>query len=256
MTVEPENSIVPKPLGQTSIEELTGVKANGGDVVLVNLNRVAMTINCGSCQDFLNSIQMTYGVKAAVWNEHGITLALADRYTVIKYEPPIHKMAKMFFDEKGNHGQWSGNYEPVYFTKIDLLKFLQEVGVQGGTEAIVTAVANMKLRETRRESDVISLDDDKTISTVEESFETNIPRKFTINIPVTPDFVGEFQFEARPEKPSERLGGSDSKQKKIALYCLNPLEIQRAAVQHVLDKMPQEIPRIYGEMKLTTREHW
>jgi len=253
---EDENNKLIKPLGQVSIEELTGVKANGGDVVLVNLNRVAMTINCGSCDDFLHGIEMTNGIKAAVWTEDGITLALSDRYTIIKYEPPVHPMAKMFFSEKGHRGAWSGNYEPVLFTKIDLLRFLKEVGVQGGTEEIVKAVEGMKLRESHHKSDVISLDDDKTTSVIEESFETNIPKKFVIKIPVTPDFVGEFKFEARVEKPSERMGGSDAKQKKIALYCTNVPEIRRAAVKHVLDRIPENIPRIYGEMKMTTKEHW
>jgi hypothetical protein len=254
--MEETTSIMVKPLGDNSIEELTGVKSNGGDVVLVNLNRAALVINCGSSDDFIHGVDMCAGIKAAIWNETGITIVLSDRYTVVKYEPPIHKMAKMFFeDEKSYDNQWKGNYKPVIFTKTDLIKFLKEVGVAGGTEVVVEAVRNMKLRESRHESDMISLDEDKTTSIVEESFETNIPKTFSLKIPVTPDFIGDFKFEVRVEKPSERQD-RDSKQKRIAVCCLNPLEIQRAAVKYVLDKLPENIPRLYGDMKITTREHW
>jgi len=116
-----------KPLGDTSIEELTGVKSNGGDVVLVNLNRAAMVINCGSRDDFLAGVQMCNGIKAAIWNEKGITLALSDRYTVVKYEPPVHRMAGMFFETEGrfDDNQWKGNYKPVNFTKKDLLQWFR-----------------------------------------------------------------------------------------------------------------------------------
>jgi hypothetical protein len=244
---------VRKPLGDTTIEELTGVRSAGGDVALINLNRASLVINCGSKDDFYNAVNMCAGIKAAVWNESGIKLVLSDRYTMIKYEPAIHPMAKMFFEEqKCYDNQWKGNYKPVIFAKTDLLKFLNEINVVGGTHEIVEAVKNMRLRESRKESEMISLEEDKSTATIEESFETNIPKRFTVNIPVTPDFVGEFHFEVKVEKPSERSG--EPKSKRISLNCLNPLEIQRAAVKSVLDALPSEIPRLYGDMKIKDRE--
>ena len=250
----PDLPAIRKPLGDTTIEELTGVRSAGGDVALINLNRASLVINCGSKDDFLSATNMCAGIKAAVWNEEGIKLVLSDRYTLIKYEPAIHPMAKMFFVRQGRHNdnQWKGNYEPVVFAKIDLLKFLNEVNVVGGTKEIVEAVKNMRLRESRKESEMISLEEDKSTATIEESFETNIPKRFTVNIPVTPDFIGEFHFEVKVEKPSERSG--EPKSKRISLNCLNPLEIQRAAVKSVLDKLPSEIPRLYGDMKIKDRE--
>lgn len=245
--------VVRKPLGDTTIEELTGVRSAGGDVALINLNRASLVINCGSSDDFHSAVNMCAGIKAAVWNENGIKLVLSDRYTMIKYEPAIHPMAKMFFEEQSRYDdQWKGNYKPVIFAKVDLLKFLNEINVVGGTHEIVEAVKNMKLRESRKESEMISLEEDKSTATIEESFETNIPKRFTVNIPVTPDFIGEFRFEVKVEKPSERSG--EPKSKRISLNCLNPLEIRRAAVKHVLDKLPQEIPRLYGDMKIKDRE--
>jgi len=250
---EETNLAIRKPLGDTTIEELTGVRSAGGDVALINLNRASLTINCGSMNDFLNATNMCAGIKAAVWNEEGIKLVLSDRYTMVKYEPAIHPMADLFFKKQSRYdNQWKGNYEPVIFAKTDLLKFLNEVNVVGGTHEIVEAVKNMRLRESRKESEMISLEEDKSIATIEESFETNIPKRFTVNIPVTPDFIGEFKFEVKVEKPSERAG--EPKSKRISLNCLNPLEIQRAAVKHVLDKLPQEIPRLYGDMKIKDRE--
>jgi len=248
---------IKKPLGETSIEELTGVKSNGGDIVLVNLNRVAMNINAGSAEDFVNAVDMCSGIKSAVWNEKGITLALADRYTIIRYEPPIHQMAAMFFEVKRlSNRLWEGNYEPVKFTKKDMLQFLIEVSAlckdPSETKEMAELIRNMRVRESRHESDTISLEEDKTISTTEEKFETNIPKKFILNIPVTPDFIGKFDFEVRVEKRE----GSDKGNRKIELYCVNALDLQRAAVKHVLDMIPKEIPRIYGELKMTTREHW
>lgn len=253
-----EEKTLVKPLGTTSIEELTGVTAKGGDIVLVNLNRAAMVIECGSSDDFIHAISMTNGVKAAVWNEKGIQLALADRYTIMKYEPPIHENASMFFEPlRSSHfenNQWKGNYKPVVFTKKDLIQFLKEADVTGGTENIVKAVQAMKLRETQSETSLISLDEDNTTTTTEERFETNIPKRFSLVMPVTPDFAGEFKFEVRVEKPSK--SGGDATQRKISLHCLNPLEIQRAAIKHVLDQIPKEIPRLYGNLKVTTRDNW
>jgi hypothetical protein len=244
---------VRKPLGDTTIEELTSVRSAGGDVALINLNRASLVINCGSKDDFLSATNMCAGIKAAVWNEKGIKLVLSDRYTMIKYEPAIHPMAMMFFEEQSKYNdQWKGNYKPVIFAKTDLLKFLNEINVVGGTHEIVEAVKNMKLRESRKESEMISLEEDKSTATIEESFETNIPKRFTVNIPVTPDFIGEFHFEVKVEKPSERSG--EPKSKRISLNCLNPLEIQRAAVKSVLDALPSEIPRLYGDMKIKDRE--
>jgi len=243
-----------KPLGDTTIEELTGVRSAGGDVALINLNRASLVINCGSMDDFHHAVNMCGGIKAAVWNEEGIKLVLADRYTLVKYEPAIHPMAKMFFEKQSrfDDNQWKGNYKPVTFAKVDLLKFLNEINVVGGTHEIVEAIKNMRLRESRKESEMISLEEDKSTATIEESFETNIPKKFTVHIPVTPDFVGEFHFEVKVEKPSERHG--EPKSKRISLNCLNPLEIQRDAVKHVLDALPIEIPRLYGDMKIKDRE--
>jgi hypothetical protein len=255
MTTDETLPAVRKPLGDTSIEELTGVKANGGDVVLVNLNRAAMVIDCGSMDDFVNSVQMCNGIKAAVWNEKGITIALSDRYTIVKYEPPIHENARIFFETKRlSDRRWTGSYEPVQFAKKDLIRFLKESNIVGGTKEVIDAVQNLKLRESYSESTMISLEEDESSSTVEESFKTNVPKKFSVNMPVTPDFTGEFKFEVQVDKPSDK--NASPSQRKISLLCTNPLEVQRAAVEHVLCRLPKEIPRIYGEMKITTREHW
>ena len=82
----PDLPAIRKPLGDTTIEELTGVRSAGGDVALINLNRASLVINCGSKDDFLSATNMCAGIKAAVWNEEGIKLVLSDRYTMIKYD--------------------------------------------------------------------------------------------------------------------------------------------------------------------------
>lgn len=248
--------VVRKVLGDTSIEELTGV-SKGNDVVLVNVNRAALLINCGTCNDFIAATNMTEGIKGAVWNEKGITLILNDRYTTIKYEPTLHPLAEMFLHPQGmEYGhQWCGEFKPVKFTKADLVKFLKSIEIYGGTEELVKEVIDMKMRESRHERDTISLDEEKTSTFVEESFSTNIPKRFSLRIPVTPDFIGEFRFETTIEKPSERASGAGNK--LIVLTCLNPMDLLRANVQHVMDGIPKDIPRLYGTMEIKSRgERW
>lgn len=247
-----------KVLGDVTIEELTGVK-KGNDVVLVNVNRAILSINCGSLEDFVSATTMTAGVKGVVWNEGGITLILNDRYTSVKYEPNIHPLAKIFLEHSSLRGrQWGGEYEPVKFTKTDLIRFLQTLQVYGGTADIIDLVKDVKMRQSRHEHDMISLDEDKSVSVVEESFQSNIPKTFTLKIPVTPDFVGEFKFDVSLEKPGDRYDrGESAGNKIIVLRCTNPLDVLRGNMLHVLDCLPKEIPRLYGQMEIkSNRERW
>jgi hypothetical protein len=193
-----------------------------------------------------------------VWNEESIRLIMNDRYTLVKYEPDIHQLARIFFEKSSMNGRkWEGTYEPVMFAKKDLLQFLKTLEVFGGSPDMVSAIKDMKLRESRHESDLISLDDEKekSVSTVEETFETNIPKKFTLRIPVTSDYIGDFRFSATVEKPSERYmrnAGSERAEKKmIILRCENAEEILKEAMLSVLQFLPKEIPRLYGHMQIT-----
>lgn len=247
-----------KIFGNTTIEELTGVKS-GGDVVLVNVNRATLVVDCWTRKDFIAAASMSDGVRGAVWNEAGITLVMNDRYTGIRYAPEIHPLAAMFFKKQSlNYGQWTGEFEPVSFNKVDLLRFLKTVDVVGETKDLIEAIKSMKLQESRKEHDTISMDDDKTTSMVEETFVTNIPKKFSLMIPVTPDFTGKFDFEATAERPSERGSRSDTPGKKmIVLRCTNPTEILRGCMQSVLEYLPPELPRLYGKMEIKDRrERW
>lgn len=246
---------VKKPFGDVSIEELTGVN-KGNDVVLVNVNRASLTINCGSRDDFVAAVALSEGIKGIVWNEKGITLVMNDRYTVIKYEPVVHALAEIFFDRDTHYdNRWTGEFKEVKFTKIDLIRYLRTIDVYGGTADVVKSIQDIKMREARHEHETISLgDEEKSTSVVEESFQTNIPKKFTLNIPVTKDFIGKFEFETRVERSNERNDrNSGAGNKIIYLRCINPLEVLRDNMQHVLQHLPKEIPRLYGNMEIKYR---
>lgn len=263
-----EKEVQDQALGRVSVEDILGREGplHVNTLVLATPSRPILAINCGSGEGFVGMVKQSAGVKGIMWNEMEIGLILEDRHTVIRYEPTIHPYAVIFFEKRNKRSDdddqmrvWEGEFEPVQFTKQNLLKFLNLVEITDAPKEVLEAIKNMKVQERRKQEDTISLDDDSSKMVVEESLQTNIPKRFSLMIPVSDDYLGKFEFEAKVAKKKDSYGREDQHKKVIVLRCLNARQVLRDRMEQVLRMLPQEIPRYYGKMVVSggnKDEHW
>lgn len=224
------------------------------NLVVSPLPRLQMAL--GDAESFIEVVNNTSGVKAIVWSEEAISLVLDDRNSEIMFRPELHPTSAMFFqrEQKSQYDRnkdemvrvWDGDFEPVRFLKTKLLQFLKKYAEQIPDE-VAKAIKNLRVTEKRvYAEDTIELG---TRRVDEETEATNLPRKFSVNLPISENFVGELHFEAQLVKKKDRYG--DAKPgKQIELRCTNSREVLRDMMTQILAEMPENIPQYYGRMRI------
>lgn len=201
-------------------------------------------------------------VNAIIWNEKGLTLLLAESNTEIAFIPEFHPSTEMlfhreekrerldFFGDSDGIRVWEGEYEPIQFTKSNLIKFLQKYSLYFD-EDVTKAIKNLRVTQKRTtDSEMLSLDDDDNVRSTEEKTQTtNLPRQFNAKMPLFDGFEAELEFEAKVVKKKDRYGEEKSQQ-VIEMRCTNGREAIREVMYAVLEQFPEKIPRYYGAMKI------
>jgi hypothetical protein len=237
-----------------------------GTLIINPPTRPLMAINLGDQLSFISLTNQTPNVKGIAWNENDIALILDDRNTIIRYNPETHPYAALFFEKKDRRSNdddemriWEGEFEPVQFTKQNLLKFLKLFEITDVPKDVIDSIKNMKLLERKTQEDVINLDENSTKMVIEESSQTNIPKKFSLQIPLSENYIGKFEFEAHVAKKKNRFGNEEPNKNVIVLRCLNGRQVLRDRMIQILNQLPKEIPKYYGKMIISggnKDEHW
>lgn len=190
-------------------------------------------------------------LKAIVWSEQQISLVLHDRSTSIVFQPEIDPTVQMFFTrEERRHfedifspGQtvWEGDFKPVRFTKRNLLKLIKEYEADVPDE-VKEALKSLRVTQTQKsDSQLISVEDDSERTVEEESTRTNLPRQFTLNMPLAYGVRANLEFEARVVRDSYDRGKTT-----IELRCMNARKVLQDLMQGVLEQLPPDVPKYYG----------
>ncbi len=199
-------------------------------------------------------------VKGVVWNETRITLMTDNPSKEISYEPELHPAAEMFFQRESKRERaglmevgprvWEGDYEPVHFQKKDLLKFLRSRDAIFPTE-VEEALKNLKIRETKATDEImLSLEEESTRTVEEEAKVTNLPKNFTVEMPVAEGYSASFILEAAVVQLKDEYNRLAKGGRVIELRCTNTRQIKRDLMKHMMDQLPPEIPRYYGAMRV------
>lgn len=201
------------------------------------------------------------GIRAIVWNEEGIRLVMDDKGSEVAYLPEFFPETAMFLSrehkrERRDEGNrvWQGEFEPVLFAKKDLVKFLKNHSK--GDAKLLESIRELKVTTRHEESEtMLDLESDDVRRVEEETEVSNVPRHFSLQMPVTEDIDSTFEFEAsiyRPEDPYERR--AEAKTKRIAVRAVNARPVLRAVVESVMARLPKEIPRYYGAFRFVDPE--
>ncbi len=198
-------------------------------------------------------------VRAVVWNEEGLRLAMESRGLEVAYVPEVYPETAMFLsrehkrEREGFGGPsglrvWQGEYEPVLFAKKDLVKFLAKHS--SGDAKLLASVKTLRVTQRREETEeMLDLETDDVRRVQEESESTNVPRHFTLQMPVTEDIDAVFEFEAslyKPEKDDDWQTRSEAQHKRIAVRMVNARSVLRGVMETVLARLPSGIPSYYG----------
>jgi len=207
-------------------------------------------------------------VQAIIWNEDHLIAMTGNRGTILAYKPEIEPTTQMFFTRDSGRRDvgfsatktvWEGEYEPIEFTKGNLIKFLKTYAKDSSAD-LINNIKNMKvIDKIQSNSEMIDLGtgdfDDQNVRTVEEETSiTNIPNKFILTLPVMANYKAEFAFEAKVIRSQDDDYHNPNKGKKvIQIKVLNAREVMRGVMYDILNKLPKDIPKYYGRMQLTEK---
>ena len=202
-------------------------------------------------------------IDTILWNEKEIQFVLKEGNTEISFKPEIHPCTGMFFnkqekyenvsmfDGKGTGRIWEGEYEPIQFTKGNLLKFLTKYA-HFFDKAIEKTIKNMRLTKKKIEhSEMIDLDDDHSKTIIEKEKSTNVPKEFTATLPFFENFNGILNFEVVVTKKKNEYGRRENKP-TLELRVTNAREVIRDVMKNVMALFPANIPKYYGKTELNT----
>ncbi len=206
----------------------------------------------GTPDDIVALARTRVDIQAVLWSEEEVSLLLSDRSTEIRFQPELDGMTAEFFtrekksyydDDKGTvTAVWEGDYQPVRFTKTNLLKFIAryEADVPDDVKA---AIKNLRLKETRN-TDSIALDDHEGERIVEEERSvTNLPHHFSLNMPLCHNVRADLEFEAKIVRDNYGKG-----RPTVELQCINARQVLKDFMQRAIEKFPPAIPRYYGRL--------
>ena len=206
-------------------------------------------------------------IHGVIWNETRAQLLLGNGGMDITFSPRIHPAASMFFSREDKRKQgygkdagkrvWEGEYEPVQFTKRNLIKFLSKFSDYFDPE-VKKAIQNLKVSKKRMsESKMISLTSEHEVVTEEYQEETNLPAEFSAQIPLFGGFVAELFFEAAVKPMKDSYGNEKKGRNIIELRCTNAKEAITTIWEGLLKSVPDEIPVYYGALTVhSQKDRW
>lgn len=205
--------------------------------------------------DSLVSIVKNEPAKGVFWNEDGMAIVLADRSQMIRYDPELDPVTELFFSrarkkarndgEGGSLLTWEGDYEPVIFKKADFLKWVRLHADQIPQE-VVDNVKSLKIKmATNVSEDIIDEDLERKVEDTIQS--TNVPKRFSMTLPLTENINGELDFECeitilrdQYDRPTGKRG--------VLLRCVNARQVKRDMMKGILSMLPDGIPQYYGRV--------
>jgi hypothetical protein len=227
-------------------------------------------IAIGDTDSFARVAKDTVGISAILWNEGYIALLTKDPSTIISFRPEINESISMFFtraerrSERDLFGRevgsrvWEGDYEPVRFSKGNLLKFLKQYSQGDSDSKLIESVKEMKITERHsRTEKMISLDDENFQATEEQIMQTNIPTKFNLELPIietaSEKVSVKLEFEAQVVTNKDRFSEEHGK-KLIELRCVNARKVLHDLMKGYTNLLPNNIPRYYGRLSIQALE--
>jgi hypothetical protein len=219
-----------------------------------------MRINCGDASSFIKMVENTPQIIGCMWSEEKISLILSDRATLVQFYPEINSTTSMFLqrkehrrDENNKNVVWEGEFEPIQFTKANLIKFLKNQKTSL-PEDVMFAIKNLQVIEKKaHESEMLSLDNDDSRTVIEETTNTNIPKHFSMELPVSENYIGKFDFEVGVVTLKDKYD-NDTNKKGLVLRCLNARNVLRDMMQQITSKLPKNIPLYYGALSLESND--
>lgn len=250
----------------TEPKENTALSTRIDVQTLVVNPRQKREIAIGDTESFTRVAKDTVGISAILWNEACIVLLTKDPSTILTFRPEINPSVGMFFarGEKRMGGNawtgeigirvWEGDFEPVRFTKSYLLKFLKRYTLKENTK-LISAVQEMKITEHyARTEKMIELDDQNFQATEEQVMQTNIPTKFSLEVPLiqgsNEKVYVSLDFEAEVVTNEDRYDRESKGKKLIQLRCVNGRQVLHDLMKGYTDMLPKEIPRYYGRLSI------
>ena len=236
---------------------------------LVVAPKLRREIAVGDADSFKRIATQTTGIQAVLWNEGSITLMTGDPSTTITFMPELVPDTAMFFmrEEKRMGGNpfkegdgvrvWEGDYSPVRFTKSGLLKFLKDHSFKSSID-IVGKIKEMKINERKTTTEsMINLENDDNFRRVEEQeLTTNIPAKFSMEMPLvqTPEKIitVNLDFEAQVVREKDSWRGDEKGKPLIQLRCVNAREQLHRLMLEYTKLVPETIPKYYGRLAILT----
>jgi len=209
----------------------------------------------GSPADIVSITKSRTDVKAIIWSEEELSLMLEDRATAIRFEPEIDPMTREFFTrEKKSHYNdfgdigtlvWEGDYNPVRFTKANLLKFIATYEADVPQE-VKDAIKALKIKQTTKTDSILISDGDegegeRTVD--EERMVTNLPKKFALTMPIAHGVSANLEFEAKVIRDNYGKG-----RPTIELRCTNGRQVLQNLMQGIVEQFPESIPKYYGRL--------
>lgn len=223
----------------------------------------------GEARGFVELAASEPHVRAVVWNEQRVSVITDDPSRELHYQPEVDPETARFLqrEEKrkgagfGDPGYrvWEGEYEPVIFTKRDLVRFISTHSE--GSPELEAAVKQLRIRETHTTDEtMLDLDTDDVRRVEEERSETNIPKEFELTMPVAEGIKARVRFRAELFRPSrDDYEYRNDKVKRIAVRAVNARSVMRDLMYGVLAQLPNELPRYYGSARMLTStrgEEW
>jgi len=208
----------------------------------------------GSPADIVALTNNRTDVKAIIWSEEQLSLMLEDRTTAIRFEPEIDQMTREFFKrEKKSHYNdfadigvvvWEGDYQPVRFTKANLLKFIATYEADVPQE-VKDAIKSLKIKQTSKTDSILITDDDgegeRTMD--EEKVVTNLPKKFALKMPIAHGVTANLEFDAKVVRDNYGKG-----RPTIELRCTNGRQVLQDLMHGILEQFPPAVPKYYGRL--------
>ena len=184
--------------------ELTVPKETGLQIHNLNVSPLPqMRINCGDENSFIQMSHDRTDVLGIVWNEERIGLITTDRTSIVQFYPEVKPITKIFLRKEESRrkrdmfGQpvgpvvWEGEFTPIVFTKTKLIQFLQ-TQKSNLPDDVLSAIRNMRVTEkASQQEEMLNLDNEDHVRTViEEETSTNIPKRFSLTLPVCDSYEG------------------------------------------------------------------
>jgi len=198
---------------------------------------------------------------AIFWNEDEIDIALASKNELVRFVPELEPATSVFFqraegkNRRDNEGymvqSWGGEYEPLQFKKTDFLKWIKLYADQI-PEDLIANVKSLRIKATLNTSeDMLGDDEDIERRTEDISQTTNVPKRFSLELPVTGGVQAALDFECEIVRLNDRYGNPTTK-RGVQLRCINARQVKKDMMQGIIDQLPAELPRYYGRI---VREH-